>query len=88
MDDNWRDSLGYDESECSGRFEDWLPLIHPDDFEVTRTQLHVHLRGEFDYFETQFRVARKNGGWRWMLVRGRASSRGPDGRWMPKPLKY
>ena len=82
MDDNWRDSLGYDESECSGRFEDWVPLIHPDDFEVTRTQLHVHLRGEFDYFESQFRVARKNGGWRWMLVRGRASSRGPDGRWM------
>ena len=82
MDDNWRDSLGYDESECSGRFEDWLPLIHPDDLEVTRTQLYVHLRGEFDYFETQFRVARKSGGWRWMLVRGRASSRGPDGRWM------
>jgi len=82
MDDNWRDSLGYDESECSGRFEDWLPLIHPDDLEVTRSQLHVHLRGEFDYFETQFRIAHKNGGWRWMLVRGRASSRGPDGRWM------
>jgi len=82
MDDNWRDSLGYDEAECSGRFEDWLPLIHPDDLEVTRSQLLVHLRGEFDYFETQFRVAHKNGGWRWMLVRGRASSRGPDGRWM------
>mgnify|MGYP000031138227 FL=1 len=81
MDDNWRQFLGYSESECSASFADWLPLVHHDDLEVTRHQLIVHLRGEFDHFETQFRVAHKAGGWRWVLVRGRASSRGEDGRW-------
>ncbi|HOB44819.1 MAG TPA: response regulator, partial [Zoogloea sp.] len=81
MDDNWRQFLGYSESECSANFADWLPLVHHDDLEVTRHQLIVHLRGEFDHFETQFRVAHKAGGWRWVLVRGRASSRGEDGRW-------
>ena len=80
MDDNWRQFLGYSESECSASFADWLPLVHHDDLEVTRHQLIVHLRGEFDHFETQFRVAHKAGGWRWVLVRGRASSRGEDGR--------
>lgn len=81
LDDYWRRTLGYDESERSSDFASWLPLLHPDDLLVTRHQLVTHLRGELDFFETQFRVAPKAGGWRWMLVRGRASSRGADGRW-------
>ncbi len=81
LDDNWRVLLGYTEPGESGSLQDWLPLIHSDDIEITRHQLIVHLRGEFDHFETQFRVAHKSGYWRWMLIRGRASNRGPDGRW-------
>ncbi len=81
LDEQWGRCLGYDESECSPDFASWLPLIHPDDLVVSRHQLITHLRGELDNFETQFRVAPKAGGWRWMLVRGRASVRGEDGRW-------
>jgi len=81
LDDSWRRALGYEESECSSDFSSWLPLLHPDDLLITRHQLVTHLRGELDFFETQFRVAPKAGGWRWMLVRGRASGRGADGRW-------
>lgn len=81
FDDSWRRALGYDEAECSSDFSSWLPLLHPDDLLITRHQLVTHLRGELDFFETQFRVAPKAGGWRWMLVRGRASGRGEDGRW-------
>jgi len=81
LDQHWGRTLGYDESERSNDFASWLPLIHPDDLSISRHQLVTHLRGELDYFETQFRVAPKAGGWRWILVRGRASGRGGDGRW-------
>ena len=81
MDDNWRDFLGYPERDSSGRLVEWFPLIHPDDLELARHQLIVHLRGEFDHFESQFRIVNKSGAWRWIRVRGRASSRGEDGRW-------
>lgn len=81
LDEHWGRNLGYDESECSSDFASWLPRIHPDDLLVTRHQLITHLRGELDFFETQFRVAPKAGGWRWILVRGRASGKGEDGRW-------
>ncbi len=81
MDDYWRQMLGYDASERTSDFSSWLPLVHPDDLALTRHQLGTHLRGELDYFETQFRITSKAGGWRWILVRGRASNRGSDGRW-------
>ncbi len=81
MDDYWRQMLGYETSERTSDFSSWVPLVHPDDLVLTRHQLGTHLRGELDYFETQFRITSNNCGWRWILVRGRASNRGADGRW-------
>ncbi|WP_374266551.1 response regulator [Zoogloea sp.] len=75
-DGHWRELLDRCEPDA-----DWRPLIHPDDIEAARYHVIVHLRGEFDHFETQFRVQHRSGGWRWVQVRGRASNRGEDGRW-------
>lgn len=81
IDDYWRRSLGYSPEERSSEFSSWLPLVHPEDLANIRRQLIRHFHGELEYFEAQFRVAPKSGGWRWMLIRGKASSRGADGRW-------
>ncbi|MDD3353885.1 PAS domain-containing hybrid sensor histidine kinase/response regulator [Zoogloea sp.] len=77
----WRQILGYQTEELDDRFSVWLPLIHPADLELSRKSLRAHLRGELGSFETQFRMAHREGGWRWILVRGRASAKGEDGRW-------
>ena len=81
IDNDWRQTLGYDDSEyASGNFG-WVPLVHPHDYEVMHYQVAAHLRGEMPYFEAQFRIKAKDGGWRWVLARGKASNRTPDGRW-------
>ena len=81
IDDYWRRSLDYSPEERSSEFSSWLPLVHPEDLANIRKQLIRHFHGEREYFEAQFRVAPRAGGWRWMLIRGKASSRGADGRW-------
>ena len=81
IDSAWRKTLGYDDSEYSSGGLDWVPLVHPHDLEVMRHQVAAHLRDEVPYFETQFRIQAKDGGWRWVLARGKASNRSGDGRW-------
>ncbi len=81
IDSAWRKTLGYDDSEYSSGGLDWVPLVHPHDLEVMRHQVAAHLRDEVPYFETQFRIQAKDGGWRWVLARGKASNRSDDGRW-------
>lgn len=81
IDEYWRRTLEYSPEERSSEFSSWLSLVHPDDLAYVRGQVIRHFRGELEYFEAQFRVAPKSGGWRWMLIRGKASGRAADGRW-------
>ena len=69
IDSAWRKTLGYDESEYSSSGLAWVPLVHPHDLELMRNQVAAHLRDEVPYFETQFRIQAKGGGWRWVLAR-------------------
>jgi len=81
LDDNWREILGYNGPADSVAAPEWFSLVHPDDLEVIRQHAVVHLRGEQDHFEAQFRIRHCSGDWRWVFVRGRASNRAPNGRW-------
>ncbi|WP_088179389.1 response regulator [Zoogloea sp. LCSB751] len=81
MDARWQEMLGYGTAELSSDFSSWTPLIHADDRELLRHHVVAHLRGELDHFEAHFRILDKASSWRWILVKGRASGRGGDGRW-------
>ncbi|MBS0346479.1 MAG: response regulator [Proteobacteria bacterium] len=81
MDAHWQVMLGYDPAELSSEFSSWMPLLHADDRELLHHQVVAHLRGELDCFEAQFRILDKTSKWRWILVKGRASARGSNGRW-------
>ena len=82
MDAHWQAMLGYDAAELSSEFSSWVPLLHADDRELLRHQVVAHLRGELGCFEAQFRILDKESKWRWILVKGQASARGSNGRWM------
>ncbi|MCK6387521.1 MAG: PAS domain S-box protein [Zoogloea sp.] len=58
---------------------EWLKLIHPDDRKRYRADVVAHLRGETEHFESEYRLADKDGNFHWVLARGLAH-RGPDGR--------
>ena len=51
---------------------EWLKLIHPDDRAHYRADVIAHLRGETTHFESEYRVADKDGRFHWVLARGLA----------------
>lgn len=72
--------LGYQAGEFPTKADSWLKLIHPDDREQTlRTNIDC-IENRVENFEIEFRMGHKNGGWRWILGRGKAVSRDENGR--------
>jgi PAS domain S-box-containing protein len=53
-------------------FESWLERIHPDDRERVAARMRELGVGGPEYFEDEFRVRRRDGGWRWLYTRGRS----------------
>ena len=68
----WKAMLGYGEDEIGEAPAEWSGRIHPDDAERTMHALEDHLAGRTPAFEVIHRMCHKDGGWRWILSRGRA----------------
>ncbi|MCB0806480.1 MAG: PAS domain-containing protein [Bacteroidales bacterium] len=75
-------NLDPDETE---RFsvEDWISLIHPEDYEHTMQQMRDHLEGKSTYYETQYRLKTGSGGYKWVHDKGSIVERSKSGQ----PLK-
>lgn len=58
----------------------WEQLVHPDDVAMMRGIASDLVEGRSETFDVAYRLRRAEGGWRWVLDRGRVASRGPDGR--------
>jgi len=77
----WAEMLGY-------RLEDlvpmsdanWRDLIHPDDRHAIENQQQVQKTGGAERFENEFRLRHRNGGWVWVLSRGKVTKRDKSGR--------
>lgn len=75
----WKTMLGYEPHELDGDPDRWLTLVHPEDRErVIAADRRLHT-GETEMFEAEFRIQHKAGHWLWLLDRGRALERKPDG---------
>jgi len=68
----WTSMLGYAESDIGGRIEEWSGLLHPEDIERVLAEVDRHLRGETEFFLCPQRLRCKDGGYKWILARGRA----------------
>jgi PAS domain S-box-containing protein len=63
--------------------EDWTRLVHPDD-QAASMQAWTHALATGTVYETEYRLLRHDGTWRWHIARA-LPSRGPDGsivRWI------
>lgn len=76
----WKNLLGYEESELSNDPELWLKHLHPDDLDRVIAADQDHMQGKVPVYEIEFRMRHKTGRWIWMLDRGKAIEREPDGR--------
>jgi PAS domain S-box-containing protein len=82
--------------------DEWLKLIHPDDRQRYRTDFVAHLRGETEHFESEYRIADKDGKFHWVsgprscpsqsagpgrAHRGAPSETSPHASWRKSKLK-
>ncbi|HYC89792.1 MAG TPA: EAL domain-containing protein [Thermoanaerobaculia bacterium] len=68
----WKAMLGFTEEEIGSAPDEWLSRVHPDDVEILRSAIGLHLRGETPHLELEHRMRTREGQYRWMLSRGLA----------------
>ncbi len=76
----WARMLGYEPQDVATEADAWLALVHPHDLPRLLHQEQIHLAGETDQFECEFRMRHKDGRWLWILDRGKVIARDDEGR--------
>ncbi|WP_233505819.1 EAL domain-containing protein [Rhodoferax lacus] len=75
----WETMLGYRPGEMHVATENWPQLVHPEDLPEVMVSIERHMQGQAPSHEVEMRVRSREGGWRWILTRGRIVQRAPDG---------
>jgi hypothetical protein len=83
LSEQWKAMLGFKENEISGRYEEYLARVHPDDRPMVLEALQAHQRGESAFFESEHRLLHHNGKYIWTYSRGMVVSRDVN----EKPLR-
>lgn len=80
MDEAWLGMLGYVPGELPETFDTFRRLMHPDDLVVMEAAAAAHLSGKNEFYEADFRLRTKDGGWRWIHSGGLALDRDEQGQ--------
>lgn len=72
--------FGVDGEDAPQSFAAYRPRIHGEDLGRVEEELRRHFSGATDRVQLELRVPRRDGQWRWILVRGRVIERRADGR--------
>jgi diguanylate cyclase (GGDEF)-like protein/PAS domain S-box-containing protein len=76
----WKTMRGYEpDEEVDGSYEAWIQRIHPDDRPRIIDTVRRQDAGEIPYNAFEYRERRKDGGWVWILSRGKPVEWMPDG---------
>jgi len=78
---SYAEMLGYTEQELGGDLDFLENLKHPEDKEKSIAQLKAYLDKESSGpYVAEYRLRCKDGGYKWVLCRGRVTQRGGDGQ--------
>ena len=72
----WKQLLGYTEGEIGNRYLEWEQRIHPEDQAVVVSDLQAYLDGKTPDYDSTHRLQAKDGGYRWVHMRGTVVERG------------
>lgn len=70
--ERWCAIVGLPPQGFTGRMEDWLSRVHPDDLPRVRDQFREHLDGKAPHFESEHRIRHADNDYRWAHARGLA----------------
>ncbi|CAO3421707.1 sensor domain-containing protein [Azospirillum doebereinerae] len=68
----WKSMLGYGEPDITSTISEWFDRVVASDLDGLRTAVNLHLSGERNHLQHEFRIRRADGDEAWMLVRGLA----------------
>ena len=72
--------LGYEPGEMERRAGGtWDQSLHPDDMPAVLRAIDEHIAGHTPAYEAEYRCRTKQGGWKWILGRGKVVERTADG---------
>src|SRR5690606_4665172 len=80
FDDRFAAQLGLRADELRPHADEWLARVHPDDRDAAQQAVRDHLEGRTPFYENEHRVRHADGGWRWVLDRGRVVQWDANGR--------
>ncbi|NOT12140.1 MAG: PAS domain-containing protein [Methylococcaceae bacterium] len=69
--ERWSEMLGYRVGEIEPHLSNWQTLVHPEDWQASRSTLQDHLQAMLSYFEAEHRMLHRDGHWIWVLVHGK-----------------
>jgi len=69
----WKAQIGYEPHEIEDDFEEWRKRVHPEDLERVLADVKDHIEGRSPEYVTEFRFLHKDGTYRWVDVRGKAT---------------
>jgi diguanylate cyclase (GGDEF)-like protein/PAS domain S-box-containing protein len=71
----WKVMLGWLDTEVGDSPGEWFDRVHPEDLAALRHDIDQHLAGASPELVSEFRMAHRDGNWRWISARGVASRR-------------
>lgn len=75
----WAEMTGRSMDTLTGKTDDWLDSLHPDDIPATQAALDAHFAGENPIYEATFRLKHRSGDWVWARARGKVVERNANG---------
>ena len=79
IDDRAAAILGYRREDIGTTVPEWDALSHPDDVPLIQQRLADYIQGKSPIFESEHRMRTKDGDWKWVVGRGKITSRAKDG---------
>ena len=67
--------LGYRKGQLKTDLKAWQNRIHEEDVDFVLEELHKHLEGKSDQYRCEYRMATKDGNWKWVFDKGKVAIR-------------
>jgi diguanylate cyclase (GGDEF)-like protein/PAS domain S-box-containing protein len=72
----WKSMLGFSIEDLGTSPDEWMKRVHAEDLGRLKASMASHVLGHIPHFECEYRIAGKEGAYRWMLARGIAVRNG------------
>ncbi len=68
----YKEMLGYSDSEVENSYQGWRNLVHPEDIDSAEATWKAYINHQISQYRVEFRLRCKDNSYKWILARGMA----------------